>query len=155
MRSNLIVASLALAVLASACAHLPKAVEEPTVDVRGVALTGVSFTGIDGELHMDVFNPNMFSVPLQAVDWELSIGNAKAVSGSFELLKHIPARDSTPVIGSLSIGAANAIAIGDKLAEGESRYTVRGMLHFATKFGPLTVSFAYDGDFHDAKQAAL
>jgi LEA14-like dessication related protein len=155
MPAKLLITTFAIALFTSACAHVPKPVEEPSVDVRGVALTGVSFTGIDGEIHLDVFNPNMFSVPLQAVDWELSVGGASAVSGSFELHKQIPARDSTPVIGSLAIGAADAVAVGDKIADGESRYTVRGTMHFASRLGPITVSFEYDGDFNDAKQAAL
>lgn len=150
-----LIATVALVTLATACAHIPKPVEEPSVDVRGVALTGVSFTGMEGELHADVFNPNMFSVPLQAVDWELSIGGARAASGSFELHKQIPARDSTPVIGSIAIGAADAVIVGDKIADGESRYAVRGTMHFASKIGPIAVAFEYEGDFNDAKQASL
>lgn len=135
-----------LSVSAFGCAGFPRTVEKPTATVRGVALGSASLAGIRGEIALDVMNPNSFGVPLSAIDWELSVGGARAVSGRIESSNTIPAKDSVPVLGELSIGTRDAIDVGAALAAGNRGYTVRGTLHFSTSFGPIAVSFSFSGD---------
>ena len=54
-----------------------------------------------GELDLEVQNPNAFGVPLSGIDWELTIGGARAITGRAELSKTIPAK---PPRINLSVG---------------------------------------------------
>jgi LEA14-like dessication related protein len=143
-------ASLLVVVLA-ACAGFPRTIEKPTAEVREVSVGAVSLAGLRGEVALDVFNPNGFSVPLYRVDWQLEVGDARALSGSFDLSHAIPARASAPVTVDLRVDARAAAAVARRLAAGERRYTLRGVMHFSTTFGELAVAFDATGDLADAR----
>jgi LEA14-like dessication related protein len=137
---------ISLALMLTACGALSPVAEKPKVTVNTVSLSAAGFTGIRGELGMDVYNPNGFGLPLTRVDWSLSVGSAKAVSGSFKLSDTVPAKASVPVVGSLTIDAASAIGVASELASGVRTYTLRGTLHFQTRFGNLSVDIAGQGE---------
>jgi LEA14-like dessication related protein len=137
---------LALAAILAGCGALSPVAEKPKVTVQSVSLASASFTGIRGQVAMDVYNPNGFGIPLTRVDWSLSVGSAQAVSGSFDLSETIPAKASAPVMGSLRIDASSAIGVASQLAAGARTYTLRGTLHFQTRFGNLSVDIAGEGE---------
>lgn len=137
---------LLLTLMLGACGALSPVAEKPKVTVNTVSLSSASFTGIRGEVAMDVYNPNGFGLPLTRVDWSLSVGSARAVSGTFKLSDTIPAKASLPVLGSLTIDAASAIDVAAQLAAGARTYTLRGTLHFQTRFGNLSVDISGEGD---------
>jgi LEA14-like dessication related protein len=139
----------ALLLACTACGALPKPVEEPDVDVRGVSIESIQLSAITGHVDLDVFNPNGFGVPLRSGTWTLSVGDAHAVSGQFDLAQAIPARGTAPVRASLYIDAADAVAVGARITAGERRYTLRGSLTFSTRLGPITVDFAHEGRLVD------
>lgn len=128
------------------CGALAQATDKPKVEVQSVSLSSAGFTGIRGELAMSIYNPNSFGLPLSRVEWTLSVGRAQAVSGAFDLSETIAAKASTPVVGSLNINLASAVAVGQELAAGVTDYTIRGRLHFQTQFGNLSVDIAGQGD---------
>lgn len=132
-----------------ACGALSPVAEKPKVTVKGVSLSSVGFSGMTGEVAMEVFNPNSFGIPLTRVEWTLSVGNAKAVSGAFDLSETIPAKASAPVVGSLRIDASSAIRVVGELASGARTYTLQGRLHFQTRFGKLSVDIAGQGEIAD------
>src|SRR5690606_19581594 len=103
MRS-LAVFGLVLA-LTSGCSFFMRSMEKPTATVRDVSVSSVGFTGVAGELHVDVMNPNSFGVPLSGIDWTLSIGGSRAVTGTVQLSQTIPAKGVAPVVTSLAIDA--------------------------------------------------
>lgn len=119
--------------------------EKPKAEVRNVSLTNAGFTGLTGELNLDVTNPNGFGVPLSGVDWQLSVGNTPAVSGSVQLQANIPARGVAPVTTSLTIDARDAIDVGSALASGVRTYRLDAKLTFSTRIGPLTVEVHHEG----------
>lgn len=133
-------------VATSGCAFFGKTVEKPTAQVRAVSVATVSFTGIDGEVALDIQNPNSFGVPLSAIDWQLSVGAAQAVDGRIEVSQTIPARGTAPVIAALHIDARDAIAVAGELSRGTRTYRLNARLHFSTAIGPISVDVTGTGE---------
>jgi LEA14-like dessication related protein len=120
-------------------------IEKPKVDVTNVSMTQASFSGVNGELALDVMNPNNFGVPLSGIDWQLSIGGTRAVTGSVQLSQTIPARGTAPVMTSLAIGTGDAISVASVLARGARDYQINVKLHFSTQIGPIDVDVVHTG----------
>jgi LEA14-like dessication related protein len=100
---------------------------------------------VSGELALDVMNPNSFGVPLSGIDWQLSVGGARAVTGTVQLSQTIPARGVAPVKTSLTITARDAVAVGTALATGARTYQLTAKLHFSTAIGQLDVEVKHAG----------
>ena len=96
-------------------------------DRRGArrSMSSAGFGGVSGELALDVMNPNGFGVPLSGIDWQLSIGGTRAVTGTVQLSQAIPAKGVAPVTTSLSIGTSDAISVGSVMASGSRDYQHR------------------------------
>ena len=140
--------SLALAAAClslSACSMFMKSIEKPTAEVRGVTVASAGFSGVTGELRLDVMNPNSFGVPLSGIDWQLSVGGARAVTGRIELQQTIPAKGVAPITTSLTIDARDAIAVAGSLAGGARDYQISARLHFSTQVGQLDVDIQHRG----------
>ncbi|KAB2895894.1 MAG: LEA type 2 family protein [Kofleriaceae bacterium] len=148
MRSILL-ASLCL--LVSACSIFTRSIERPTADVRTVSVQSAGFTGMTGELLLDVANPNGFGVPLAGIDWQLSVGGARAVTGSVELSQTIPAKGVAPVTTSLTIDARDAIVVAEQIARGARTYQLSARLRFSTPVGPLDVDVRHQGQLAEAR----
>ncbi|HEY5924140.1 MAG TPA: LEA type 2 family protein [Kofleriaceae bacterium] len=123
-----------------------RSIEKPTATVRGVSVSSAGFTGITGELSLDVMNPNNFGVPLSGIDWQLSVGGTRAVTGTVQLTQTIPARGVAPVTTSLSIAATDALLVSGALASGARNYRVDVRLHFSTQVGQVDVDVAHTGE---------
>ena len=152
---RVLAALAALAALAtlsglSGCSMFMRSIERPTAEVRDVSLSTAGFAGITGTLALDVHNPNGFGVPLSGIDWELSVGGARAMTGSVELSVTIPARGTAPVTTSLTVSAGDAIAAAASLASGARDYQLSARLHFSTAVGPLAVDLTHRGSLDDA-----
>lgn len=148
MRS-LLVATLCL--LLSACSFFTRSIERPTADVRDVSVSSAGFTGMTGELHLDVANPNGFGVPLAGIDWQLAVGGARAVTGSVELSQTIPAKGVAPVTTSLTIDARDALVVADQIARGARTYQLSARLRFSTPVGPIDVDVRHQGELSEAR----
>src|SRR5690606_32984083 len=61
------VALVALCLVAG-CSLFMRSIEKPKADVRAVSVSSAGFTGLTGELALDVTNPNGFGVPLSGID---------------------------------------------------------------------------------------
>lgn len=134
----------------SGCSLFMHSIERPTAEVRNVSVSSASFTGVTGELRLDVMNPNGFGVPLSGIDWELSIGGARAVTGTVQLSQTIPARGVAPIITTLTIATRDAIAVGSVLAGGARDYRISAHLKFSTAVGPLSVDIQGTGTLGQA-----
>ena len=134
-----------LVFVAAGCAGLPLPVEKPDVSPRAVRVATASAFGARGELDLDVYNPNGFGLPLKAIEYELAIGGARAVSGEAALDALIPARGNAPVTVGLELGTLNAIHAGRRLASGRRDYRLTGTAVFASRIGDVRVAFSQDG----------
>jgi len=138
-------ATFAACIALSGCSLFMHSIERPKADVRDVTVSSAGFTGVTGELRLDVSNPNGFGVPLSGIDWQLSIGGARAVTGTVQLQQTIPAHGVAPVTTSLTIDARDAAAVASALASGARGYQITAKLHFSTQVGPLDVDVQHAG----------
>ena len=143
----LVATSAALAL--SACSMFMKSIEKPKAEVRDVTVSSAGFSGVTGQLQLDVMNPNGFGVPLSGIDWQLSIGGARAVTGKVELQQTIPAKGVAPITTSLTIDARDALVVAHQLASGADSYQLTARLHFSTTLGPIDVDIYHAGSFSD------
>ena len=139
--------------LLAGCSLFMHSIEKPTAKVRGVAVSSSGFAGVTGELSLDVMNPNSFGVPLSGVDWQLSIGGARAATGRTELHKEIPARGVAPVTTSLTISPVDALVVGHALAQGVNKYEIDAVLHFSTRVGQVDVAVVHSGQLGSSSVA--
>ena len=137
--------ALAACALLSGCSMFMRSIEQPRASVRDVSVSSAGLGGVTGELQLDVTNPNGFGVPLAGIDWQLSIGGARAVTGTVQLSQTIPARGVAPVATSLTVSARDAIAVAAALAGGARGYTVKARLHFSTPVGQVDVDVEHAG----------
>lgn len=121
-------------------------IEKPKAEVRDVSVSSAGFSGVTGELRVDVMNPNGFGVPLAGIDWQLSVGGARAVTGSVQLSQTIPAKGVAPVVTSLSIGALDAALVAQRLASGARDYKIHAVLKFSTNIGQVDVTIDHAGE---------
>ena len=120
-------------------------IEKPKAEVRGVNVAQAGFTGVTGELRLDVMNPNGFGVPLAGIEWQLSIGGARAVTGTVELQQTIPAKGVAPVTTTLTINAMDAAVVASQLAGGARDYRIHAKLKFSTQVGQVDVVLDHAG----------
>ena len=127
------------------CSIFMRSIERPQAKVRDVSVSSAGFTGVTGQVQLDVTNPNSFGVPLSGIDWQLSVGGARAVTGTVQLSQTIPARGVAPITTSLAIDARDAITVAAALARGARDYQLAAKLHFSTAVGPLDVDVQHTG----------
>src|SRR5262245_7502554 len=108
----------------SACSMFMHSIEKPKAEVRDVTVSSAGYSGVTGQLRLDVMNPNGFGVPLSGIDWQLSVGGQRAVTGRVELQQTIPAKGVAPITTSLTIDARDAIAVASTLAGGARNYQI-------------------------------
>ena len=77
------------------CQSFNSVVQEPRVSLNSVSITGISFSAVDLVAHVNVENPNAFSIPLPNIDWELFVNTARFIQGSLKNDKTIKGRDKT------------------------------------------------------------
>ena len=141
--------AIAAVLAAGGCSIFMRSVEKPTVDVREVAMMSVSLAGVEGQVRLDVNNPNAVGVPLSGIDWQLSVAGAPAVTGHVDVSQTIPAHGVAPVTASLRFATADAIAVAQRVASGARDYQLDARLHFATALGEVAVDVHKDGSLTD------
>ena len=67
-------------------------VREPKLSFNSVDIAGIDFSGVNMIAHVNVENPNIFSIPMPKIDWELFINKASFVQGSLANDKSIASR---------------------------------------------------------------
>jgi LEA14-like dessication related protein len=136
-------------VTVSGCSLFMRTVERPKAEVRAVSVSAAGLAGVTGELALDVTNPNGFGVPLSGIDWQLSVGGARAVTGSVQLSQTIPAKGVAPVTTTLTIDARDAAAVAGALARGARDYQLHARLRFSTRVGAVDVELDHAGQLGD------
>lgn len=137
--------ALVACALLSGCSLFMHSIEKPKASVRDVSISAAGLGGVSGQLQLDVTNPNGFGVPLSGIDWELSLGGARAATGTVQLSQTIPARGVAPVQTSLTVNARDAIAVASALGGGARTYGVKARLHFSTPVGQLDIDVEHTG----------
>jgi LEA14-like dessication related protein len=138
----------AVTVPLAACLLAP--VQKPTAEVARVDLRAASLTALEGELDLQVHNDNAVGLPLSAIEWQLSIGGTRAVTGRADLGQTIPAHGAAPVQTSLRVDLRDAVEVVAAIGGGARDYRLDARLHFSTQLGDLAVDVAHQGSLGDA-----
>ena len=147
---------LAIVALAlTGCSMFMHSIERPQASVRTASISRAGLGGLSGQLQLDVTNPNDFGVPLSGIDWQLSVGGMRAVTGSVQLSQTIPARGVAPVTTSLTLAASDAVDVVQAIAGGAHDYKIVATLHFSTAVGPLDVAVQYAGTIDAGSASGL
>jgi LEA14-like dessication related protein len=81
-----------LFIILTTCQSFSSSIKEPVVSLNSVDIAGISFKGVDLIAHVDVENPNGFSIPLPKIDWELFVNSALFIQGEVKNDKTISSR---------------------------------------------------------------
>ncbi len=168
---KLVLAPLLLLVTAtSACGTLANrpssglgaGMSPPDASVTAVSLDAFSARSVAGQVAMQVNNPNSVAMALRFVEWEMSVEGEK-VSGRYDLAHaiSIPANASAPIAATIEVMPEDAERVAPHLGSGERavggdgrvvtaggypiEYELRGVLHFQTAKGEVTVPFQSAG----------
>ena len=147
MRKAYIATFLLLLVSLSGCnlVHMGPAVQNPKVEVKSVSMESFSLRGVDGQMELNIANPNPVSLPLRYIEWEMSVGGDRAVSGHIDVPENLPANGAAPVSVALEVLAADAFRVAPHLAAGARDYQLHGVLHFQSPIGDMSVGFESSG----------
>lgn len=137
------------------CAHVGLGAEAPEVTARGVSIQSVGLTGLRGTIHLSVFNPNAFSVPLQRARFTIDIGGASLATGEMNLAATIPAKASAPVDAAITVDGVSAAAVAARMSAGARGYVLRGTLYFSTRLGTIPVDITHQGDIGEFVAPAI
>ena len=89
------------------CAGFPDlsaVVKEPNVSLKSADITGISLSGVNMLVHVDVENPNNITIPLPRIDWEVFINNSSFVKGAINNDKSLAGRQTTTIDLPLVVG---------------------------------------------------
>lgn len=133
----------------AACATLGRAVfREPTVTVRGLAVSNVTLAGGTLDVFLSVHNPNGYALDALALEYRVDVDSLPVGEGALDSRFIVPEKDSAVVrvpvrFSFLGLGAAGR----SLLTSGTVRYRIRGALKLATRMGRFTVPFDRPGRY--------
>lgn len=87
------------AALATGCAGggLPGVVEQPKISIQNVQVQDISLTQGTAIVTLNVANPNAFPIPLQGVEYGLSLNGHRVATGNQVQSMSIGARQEMPI----------------------------------------------------------
>jgi len=133
---------LALALAAAACASVATKPEPPEVTLEAVRILRVAEAKADISLRLKLANPNPFDLPVDSIEFEVTLDGQPAANGRSSRIGRLPAGGEATVDVT---GRVDVVAIATALMTIGSRpvdYAVRGS---ATLSGGGVVPFARKG----------
>ena len=99
--------AILLALVLVSCQSLGSLIEDPRVSFNSVDIAGIGLSGVNLIAHVDVENPNSFSIPMPKVDWELFINNTSFIDGVVENNQIIGGKEKVTMSIPINVGAEN------------------------------------------------
>ncbi len=118
--------------LLSACANMQNmlkgAVKQPTVNYKSIALGDVSQQQIELKPTLSINNPNAFSVPIDSLDYAMSINGKNMVNGKTDKVGTLPAGKSKDVTVGIALSKETLKAFQDIFfKEDKITYNIKGV----------------------------
>ncbi|OQX06164.1 MAG: Water stress and hypersensitive response domain-containing protein [Thiothrix lacustris] len=89
---------LSIALLLQACASgVPGVIEQPKISIENISLQDISLTQGTALVTLNVANPNAFPIPLQGIQYGLSLNGHPVASGDQNQGMSIGARQEMPI----------------------------------------------------------
>jgi len=89
----------------AACATTADLIKSPTVNLTGVELTKLGFSKQTFMLEFDVSNPNPFALPVQSLDYAVSLDGTRFAGGKTGAAFTVPARGDNRFAISVDLDA--------------------------------------------------
>lgn len=122
MRNVVRLVALLTLTLTTGCALVQQAVSPPELSLREVRLVEAGLREQRYQVTLDAYNPNRFSIGLEAVDWQLSLAGHDFAAGRMATPGTLPAREHVPLELSVQTDLVNYArqAFSRLLAGGDS-----------------------------------
>jgi len=86
-----------LSLALTTCQTLNSIIQEPKLSLKSVDIANINLSGIDLISHIDIENPNSFTLPTPKIDWALSINKNPFINGIFSGGKSISGQEKITV----------------------------------------------------------
>ncbi|MEN9500803.1 MAG: hypothetical protein RI964_88 [Pseudomonadota bacterium] len=136
-------ALLSAAVLLQACSGgVPGVIEQPKVSIQNIALQDISLTQGTAVVTLNVVNPNAFPIPLQGVQYGLSLNGRQVASGDQNQSVSIGAGQEVPVNIPIKLDFMQLMQLAPEAMHSRSlQYNLNG----AVKLPFISVPFTRQG----------
>lgn len=88
---------LSSALLLQACSGVPGVIEQPKVSIENIQVQEISLTQGTAVVTLNVSNPNAFPIPLQGIEYGLTLNGRQVASGDQTQNVTLAARQNVPV----------------------------------------------------------
>jgi len=85
------------------CQSLNSIIQEPKLSLRSVDIANITLSGIELVTHIDIENPNSFTLPTPKIDWAVSVNKNAFTQGVFTSDKSIKRQDKVTVDFPLTV----------------------------------------------------
>lgn len=117
----------------------------PSPEVEGLSLTHLDAEGAGLEVALAVENPLWVDVPLERLDWELTVAGGRVAGGRRARVMILPAGATTSVPVPVEVRYADLWAAAGQAGGPEVPYRVSLELGIVTPRGSVTVPLAHEG----------
>ena len=130
------------AVLTTACSGVPGVVEQPKVSIQNIALQDISLTQGTAVVTLNIANPNAFPIPLQGIQYGLTLNGRQVASGDQNQSVSIGARQEVPVNIPIKLDFMQLMQLAPEAMRSRSlQYNLNG----AVKLPFISVPFTRQG----------
>ncbi len=136
------VSALFAAALLTACSGVPGVVEQPKVSIQNIALQDISLTQGTAVVTLNIANPNAFPIPLQGIQYGLSLNGHQVASGDQNQGVSIGAGQEVPVNIPVKLDFMQLMQLAPEAMRARSlQYNLNG----AVKLPFISVPFSRQG----------
>lgn len=122
----------------------------PTVKMEDVLLRKLSMDRLEIGLVLDMFNPNEYALPLETIDWDLSLFQNRFADGVAKFGRQIPAKRSSKIDVPIGVRFADAAMGIQKVVSSRTiPWNVGGAVNFRLPAGggPMSVGYQNAGSW--------
>lgn len=122
----------------------------PEASVQRADLRDVSLQALEIGVTLDLHNPNDFSIPVEGIDWNLSLFDDAVASGQANPQSKIPAGATRDVDVPISLRLSDLRDTASHLrSSSHIPYEVAGTVNFEVPTGTVSVDFSRDGRWNN------
>lgn len=121
----------------------------PEVQLKDALLTKLNQKGLEIGLNLNIFNPNDYSLPLSAVDWDLDLFRSDFTEGNTPFSRNIPGQRRADVQVPIGIEFRSiAAGVQSLLTNRRIPWGIEGGASFRIPAtSPIRVGFAHQGQW--------
>ena len=122
------IAIVSTALLLQACSGgVPGVVEQPKISIQNIAVQDISLTQGTAVVTLKVANPNAFPIPLQGIEYRLTLNGHRVASGDQVQNMSIGARQEVPVNIPVKLNFVELLQLAPEAMRSRSlRYDLTG-----------------------------